>query len=158
MYQGRYREAVQVLQEAVELYPNRHSLWRNLGDAYRGTPGLEAKARGAYEKAIELASALSAMNPKDADTHADLALYSAKLNRKQDALAYAAKALRCAPADNEVLLKCAEAHELAGERARALELIERLLRAGFPPDRIQKEPELKLLRADPRFLKLLNPR
>ena len=60
IYEGRYSEAVPMLEQAVALSGSNdqyaYLMWGNLGDAYRLTTGRNTSAGEAYGKAIALAS------------------------------------------------------------------------------------------------------
>ena len=85
-YQGHYAEAVPAFEKTVQLGANNFDNWGNLGDAYRWTPGNEAKAKQAYQTAIRLVREEIAKHPDQLVLRADLAMYLAKSGDKQKAL------------------------------------------------------------------------
>jgi serine/threonine-protein kinase len=151
MFQGRFAEAVPMMEEAVKRRPKHHPFWRNLGDAYRWTPGQDARASEAYRRALELAEAQLAVKPDDAFNLGSAALYRAKLEDRDKALGLIAKALRLAPADTEVVFKSALVYELTGDRQRALRAVAEARKGGYSVEQIEKEPELARLREDARY-------
>ncbi len=148
MFQGRYAEAAPMMEEAVKRGPKYHQFWRNLGDAYRWTPGLAAKAPEAYRRARELAEAQLAVKPDDPRTLSSAGLYYAKLEDKKKAQALISKALQLAPQDTEVIFKSALIYELTGDRKRALRAVAEARKGGYSLEQIEKEPELARLRED----------
>ena len=69
-------------------------------------------------------------------------------------------ALRLAGNSGEIVYQAARIHALtsrshAGDRQEAFRLVTLALRLGFGHDRLTKEPDLKPLRADPRFRQLV---
>jgi tetratricopeptide (TPR) repeat protein len=140
-----------MMEEAVKRRPKHHPFWRNLGDAYRWTPGQDARASEAYRRALELAEAQLAVKPDDAFNLGSAALYRAKLEDRDKALGLIAKALRLAPADTEVVFKSALVYELTGDRQRALRAVAEARKGGYSVEQIEKEPELARLREDARY-------
>jgi hypothetical protein len=55
-----------------------------------------------------------------------------------------------------VLYRLTTVYELAGDRARALTLLEQALRGGYPAREIDNDPELTALRADARYHRLID--
>src|SRR4029077_15480060 len=97
-FESRYAEAVRTYELALDLPEGRINavVWGNLADAYRWTPGLEAKAPEAYRQAIRLAEEQLTLNPKNAIATIGLAVYWAKLGDRQKALVYLAEARQLA--------------------------------------------------------------
>ena len=55
------------------------------------------------------------------------------------------------------LFQMAIVYELAGARQRALMLLARAVRTGYPAKEVFAEPDLAALRRDPRFQRMANP-
>ena len=126
-------------------------IWGNLGDAYRWTPSREASAKAAYRKAIDLATAQLAVNPKDPTLLSQIAVYEAKMGNVGQAETRTRAALQLAPADASVLFSSALVLEAAGKRADSLKLLSSALAAGYSLNVVEREPELASLRKDPRY-------
>jgi serine/threonine-protein kinase len=65
------------------------------------------------------------------------------------------KALRLAPADTSILYTAALIWEQLGERAQALDFLGRALRGGYSLELVERSPGMKMLRADPRYARLI---
>jgi serine/threonine-protein kinase len=154
-YQGRYHDAVPAFEQAVKLGANNSLNWGNLADAYRWAPGRRADSLAAYTSAIKLQREQLAKQPDDVDANSRLALYLVKSNQTPEALRIADDLEREARLSSPVLVRLTVVRELAGNRARALELLEQALRAGYPAREISNEPELTALRADARYHRLI---
>ncbi|MBN2337258.1 MAG: protein kinase, partial [Acidobacteria bacterium] len=129
--QGRAAEAVPVLEQAAGMKGAPHQVWGNLGDACVLTPGMERKARPAYEYAAKLAAEYLKLKPSDGVERATLAFYLVRLGERERALAEIGRALETAPGDARVLFWAALVHEEAGERDRALELLAGAVAGGY---------------------------
>ena len=150
-FERRYADAVPIMEKLVADGTKEYMLWGNLGDAYRWTPGNTEKATRAYQRAIALALEAIDVNSRDVTALSSLALYRAKSEQTTPALQAMEKALAAAPDDKTVLFNAAMVCELAGERARALKLIQRAIIGGYSPSEIATEPELGKLRRDPGY-------
>jgi len=155
--QARFEEAARMYQKALELRPGSPATLRNLGDAYRRL-GRTQEAESSYVQAIELTRDILKVNPKDGRTLGMLALYEAKLGRKIEAARHGAQALREAPDDGEVLYRNAVVHALAGERKKALALLERALNRGYSAREVEEDDDLLELRSLPEFQRLVKPK
>jgi serine/threonine-protein kinase len=100
---------------------------------------------------VDLARLQLAVKPNDPATRISLALYLAKLRKKEEALAEMSKALEMGPTEADVIFKSALIHELNGNRAAALEALQTAIQKGYSVEQISKEPELTQLRSDPRY-------
>jgi serine/threonine-protein kinase len=154
-YQGRYNDALPAFEKAVELGANNSLYWGNLADAYRWAPGRREDSIQAYSRAIVLQRDIAAKQPDDLDAKSRLALYLVKSNQTKQALDIASALEREAKLSSPVLMRLTVVRELAGDRDRALQLLQQLLAAGYPMKEIVNEPELTALRADARYHRLM---
>jgi serine/threonine-protein kinase len=154
-FQGRYQEAARAFEKALELGTANRAVWGNLADAYLRVPGQAEKAPDVYRQAIQLAERDLAVNPKDAEARAHLAVFCARLNEKQRALAETVKARGLAAGNMDVLFLCALAYELVGRRSLALETLKGALQGGYSRAEVERHPDLAGLRQDPRFTALI---
>ena len=155
-FQGSYADAVRAFQKATELAPDNYLYWGNLADAYRWAPGLRNKAAAAYTKAILLARGRLAVDAHDLVARSSLAVYLAKSGDPARSRSEAASVAEAAPADQDVIFNLAIAHELTGQRDRALAALQHAIAAGYSTYQIAHEPELALLRSDPRYSRLIS--
>ena len=154
--QELYADAAALFEKATGLIPRDHVLLGNLADALRYLPARASEAPAVYERAIRLADEALLVNAKDPAVHASLALYCAFSGNAARALDEIAQARALAPKNLPVIFKAALVYERTGERNRALEALALALKGGFSRKEISQNPDLKLLRADPRFTSLLS--
>lgn len=150
-FQGQYLAAVSAMEKAVELNPNSFLYWGNLGDAYRWAPGRKDKAPETYTRALQLVEAAIKRNPKDLEAKSSRAVYLAKAGNPSGAKAQIAEVLRTIELTPGIRFKCALASEMAGDRDRALSLLESAVQAGYSQREVTREPDLVNLRADLRY-------
>jgi len=150
-YVGNYKAAAAAFEEAAKLSPGKYLNWANLGDAYRWTPELAARAPEAYEKAVRLAEGELSVNPDNATAHATLAICAAKLGRMEPARRHIQRALQIEPTNPDHLLYAAIVAEIGGKKSESIEWIRKAVKAGLGAAQIEREPELKDLRGFPGF-------
>jgi eukaryotic-like serine/threonine-protein kinase len=154
-FMGRCADAVEQMRKAVDLVPKRDQFWGNLGDAYACVSGKKSEAVQAYQRAVQLAQAVSQVNPQDADVLSRVALYHARLGNRGEAEAQIKKARQLSPVNRDVIWNAALVYELAGQRNLALESLKTAIQAGQPVEEVRREPALANLRKDPRYAALL---
>jgi Flp pilus assembly protein TadD len=155
--EGRYADAIPILEKAAELLENEPWIWGNLSDAYRYSPGMEHKAGPACRRAIDLAEEQLDVNPKDARLRADMAVYCAKAGDIDKALVWIALSKQLNPDDGKVLLDSGIIYEIAGRREEALRELERVVEIGGYDELMKKEPELSKLRQTEEYRRLVSP-
>jgi serine/threonine-protein kinase len=155
-FQGKYVEALGAFDRGVQLGANTYLRWGNLADAARLVAGNRQKAHESYSRAIQLARERLDLNPDDAEARSSLALYLIRDDRAQEALTEFDRVLSQPKLIPSVLFKVAIVAELAGQRARALELLGRSLAAGYQLREITHEPDLVTLRTDPEYHRLVS--
>jgi len=149
--QGRYAEAARAYEKALELESGDYRVWRGLGLSYFWAKGQKAKAPEALARAVALGEKQLQVNPKDAALLVDLGDCHALLGHAARARELLKRGLTLAPEDVEVQHTAAAAYEQIGDRESALRWIRRALASGYPPARVEDDPGLEALRADPRF-------
>ena len=152
-YSGRYADSVNMNEAAIGFGPSEYSnlIWGNLADAYRFTPGNEAKAAEAYQNAIELTEQALAVEPGDSRLRASLAVFLAKTGESARARAEIEKSLRDKPEDSSIVLHAVVVYEVIGARAKALDAVREYVRLKGPMDEIVRDPFLAGLRQDPGY-------
>jgi serine/threonine-protein kinase len=152
---GRYDEACVAYEKATALAPSDYLVWANLGDAYRWMPDAWERSIEAYTKAIELARAALKRGTEDLEARSRLAVLLAK---RGDAVAARHEIQRVESSTSEktgaLHYRTAITYELIGDRAKALNSLERAVNANYPVDEIRRDPELKALRSDTRYARL----
>jgi len=152
-YSGRYADSVMANENAIGFGPSYYDylIWGNLADAYRFTPGNEAKAADAYLKAIELIEKKLATDPGDARTRSSLAVYLAKMGERDRAVTEIENSRRAITNDSSLALRAVIVYELTGARPKALEAVREYVRLKGPLDEIARDPFLARLRQDPGY-------
>ena len=159
IYQGRYRDAIAVLEKAIQLfstgYQKLHIVLGNLAEAYRYTPEQAAKAPETYRRAIQEVERLLAFAPDDPDLLSYAAVYWAKVGERGQALDEIGRAIGFAHGNPGVSFHAALVYELTGSRERALAALADAIRGGYSPDDIERDPALAKLRHDRRYQQLV---
>jgi eukaryotic-like serine/threonine-protein kinase len=151
-YQGRYQEAISYNQQAINDGLATHLLYLNLGQTFRWA-NLPHEANEAYRKGATLAETELSKNSRDGIVRARLAYLYARLGERSRAESDAALALQLSPGSVEVTRWVVMAYEAAGDRQRALSLAENA--PGESLRRLNWSPDVADLRADPRYLQLM---
>ncbi len=154
-YLGMYSDAAKALEKAVQLDPSSHENIAGLADAYLQL-GQRDKAMSNYDTAIKLALKAYKVNPSDAITLGELALYYAKKGDLSRAQNFIAKAREIDANNNVLIYNDAMIQALSNKPAGALKLLQEALKSGFPVGMAKSEPELASLRSSPEFQKLIN--
>jgi tetratricopeptide (TPR) repeat protein len=156
-YSGRYADSVNMGQIALSFGPTDFSnlIWGNLGDAYRFTPGNEAKAAEAYQQAIELTERALAVDPGDSRSRASLAAFLAKAGDPVRARAEIERVLREKPDDSSIVMHAVMVYEVGGARGQALEAVREYVRLKGSMDEIVRDPFLAGLRQDPGYADII---
>jgi tetratricopeptide (TPR) repeat protein len=153
IFEGRFEDAVNALQEAVKRPRADSIIWSSLARAYRWSGRHAEEARDAYQKALERSDNEIRLNPRNAEIRANRAYLLAESHRGREALQELDEALRIENASRNVtvLFRSALVHEWVGDRKGALETLEEAVRSGYPRGRIERDPDLKDLRDDPGY-------
>ncbi len=146
----KYAEAADAVQKALKLNDKDYLVWGNLALAYRGLND-EADAEKASDREIELLEQAVQATPRDAVMQANLALLYAKKRLREKAISRIQSALALSPDDANVLESVGEAYEDMGDRAQALEYIEKSIRNGYSLTALKTFSSLQGLLSDPRF-------
>lgn len=149
-YLGRAEESIEAMRQSVELAPNDHLAWSNLGDAL-GLGGQGEEARAAFEKAEGLARAALEVNPSDAPVLMDMAWIQAMLGRPAEARDLIDRSLSLSPDDPYGYYYSGLIHVRAGQPDRALDDFESALEHGYPVNMLVQDPQLAALRDSERF-------
>lgn len=150
-YLGELDKAISALQRAVELAPNDHLAWANLGDALSFTKDNDA-ARAAFLTAENLAENRLSVNPTHAETLIHLAWIKAMLGEMQDASDAIERARAITPGDPYVYFTDALIAVRSGNTADAYRNLEVAIEKGYPLEMLAAEPHLRPISEEPEFL------
>lgn len=154
LQEGNYAKAAQWYSKALDLDSSDYLVWGNMASAYYWSEEQD-KAREFYRKSAGMAEEKCKVNPNDAAHLSNLAVYYAMLGERARSLADLNRALKFAPENTDVLYKAAEVYESLGNRAKALQWLEAALNHGYSQDLVERSPQMRQLRADPRYPQLL---
>lgn len=144
---ANYRSAADEFRAAIAAGLDHAMPWEGLGDAYRQM-GRRTEAGEAYAKAIELAGARLAVNPKDSEARALMAMSLAGAGRCQDAAREASRAAEEAPGSPTIHYYAAVAFTVCGNREAGVRHARGAIEAGGKVD-VRTNPDLKILLDDP---------
>ena len=150
MQEKRFAEAAAATEQALKINGNDYMVWNNLMLADEGMKQ-EDKALTARRKAEELAEKVVQLKPRDAVAQSTLATLYAADKANDRAMAHIRTSLALAPDDPNVLSNVGEAYEFLGDRAHAIEYVEKSIAKGYALEDIRNTPGLQALIADPRF-------
>lgn len=153
---AQYGEAARYFEQAVQMDGHDSHWWHNLAAAYQ-LSGQAPKARKAFERTAQLAEQQRRVNPRDAIVLMRLADAYSNLRKPQQARQLVEQALTLAPNDVENQFQASSIYEQLGDRALALQSLEKAIKGGYPRDLIEREPMLAQLRLDPRFRQIIGP-
>lgn len=150
LIEHRPAEAEAALEQALKISSGDYAVWNFLmiADQWQKKDAAAADARHHAEALAEQAAKLQ---PNDPQAQAVLAYLYAQDKQDQKAETRIQTALALAPNDPSILSQVGEAYEDMGDRAHALEYIEKALEKGLTLSQIRDEPTLQGLLQDPRL-------
>ena len=148
----RPADALPRFERALELGPPTLTLYSNLGYTYRHL-GRTRDAEEAYRKGRALAEEELTSDPRRPSSRSYLAVISAYLGDRNRAGFEIAQALALGPEDTIVMRHAAFTYEILKEREKTLEVLRNAPASLL--SRLNREPELRSLQADSRFVELL---
>lgn len=152
--QGRMEEAARLFAEAADLRDDYEA-------AFFAAQALEAlgredAARDQYLQGLEAAETHMDLNPDDARAATTRAVASFRVGRRDEGFEWGQRAIQIDPEDPGVRYNVACLFGVAGERDRALALLEEAVAAGFGNrEWLERDPDLESVRDDPRFTALI---
>ncbi len=147
---GRYPEAIQMYEKAVQLNGNSTVSLRNLAQAYRRA-GKEQEALSTYDRAITAAYNQLQINPQNAEVMGTLAMCYAAKGDLPRARQLIQRARAIDGADSGLMYDEAVILSLQGHLPEALASLQRALQNGTSLEDVMKDPDLKAVRALPKF-------
>jgi len=152
---GDYVGAVAAFESAVsgdKGNPNDDVGWAKLADTLSWLPGRSEAANKAYDKARALLQIRLNQSPSNVDLLSRMALYAAKLGDNTESLSKLQRVIALAPDNPEVQFRAAVSYEILGKRNEALSALAKARHLGYSSKLIEAEPELLVLRRDPKYL------
>ena len=146
----KYTEAAAMTEKALQQNDKEYVVWGNLAIAYEGLKDKEKEGR-AWDREIVLLEEAVRDTPRDALAQSALGLLYAKKKLREKAIPRLQSALALAPDDASVLQGVGQAYEDLGDRAQALQYIEKSLQKGIGLANLKNIPELQGLLSDPSF-------
>jgi eukaryotic-like serine/threonine-protein kinase len=156
-YLGRYAEALPNFQKAAQMDPRNPLALGNLGSAYRQL-GQKEKAAEVFSRAIAAGYQRLELNPRDAMMLGSVALFHAYKGQPEEAFALIAKARSIDAASNELMYNEAVINALANpvRVEAAVAALRGAIANGYSADEAKRDPDLKVLAADPGFRALFS--
>lgn len=146
----KYAEAAVATEKALQLNDNEYVVWGNLAIAYEGLKNKEKEDK-AWDHEIVLLEQAVRDTPRDAIAQSNLGLLYAKKKLREKAIPRIQSALALAPDDASVLEGVGQAYEDLGDRARALQYIQKSVQKGYSLADLKTIPDLQALLSDPSF-------
>lgn len=152
----KYPLARENAQKAVDLNPNNQLSYGIVADTYR-VEGDTEKAYELYDKAITLALHDLQVNPRDAATMGNLAVYYARRHSEVRALDFIKRARALDPRLNELMYDNALIDVIYKRPDDATGNLTLAVKSGFSLKQIASDPDFQVLENDPAFKKLVAP-
>jgi serine/threonine protein kinase/Flp pilus assembly protein TadD len=148
--QKRYADSAAALEHAAQLNDKDYNVWANLASAYEHLND-SAKLAAARDKELPLLEQAAQSSPRDGGVQSRLALLYAQESLRDKSLSRLQTSLALAPDDPDVLDNVGEAYETLGDRAHAIQYIEKSLQKGYSLESLKSSRGLQSLLADPNF-------
>jgi tetratricopeptide (TPR) repeat protein len=156
-FEGQPALAADYFRQALTFEQGRYEVWGNLAHTLEAL-GQKTAASEAFRKARQLVLDGLTVNNRDAALYVELADHNAALGAAADARIALNRALTLAPEDAHTLFRLAVFYETRLKaRDEALKWLAKAVERGQTWREIDRAPELRKLRADPRFQQLRNP-
>ena len=153
---GRDREAIDALQKAMELNPDFYPAYfmfrmvtQALGEDWRYEPHLQRLLGEVFPAYLK-------RNPDDARAINSYGMELFMAGRAEESLIHVERALEMSPEDPLIVYATACYYSFIGRPGRALDLLERAIRAGFRNhEYIKSDPDLRNLHGEARYHEIL---
>jgi len=150
--------ALEAYSQALALHDHDYRIWGNFAAA-QSRQGTDQDACGrSFRRAAELAEEQRVLTPKDDALLSRLAGYYQTLGENERALDLLEEILSRDPDNAEALFQAGHGYEQLGRREQAVECLGKALDLGYPLSKIESEPLLSDLRADPRWQRCVDER
>lgn len=152
-YLGQFGKSINAHSRAVQLAPNDHLAWSNLGDTL-WIAGKQAEAKEAFVTAEQLAIGALKVNPNDPGYLMDLAWITTMLDKKLEAGKLIGRARTQAPDDPYVHYIEGLMNWRTGDVEAALSSFEIAAEKGYSLQMLAADPQLTALKDNPKFEKI----
>jgi serine/threonine-protein kinase len=146
----KFPEAADAVGRALKLNDKDYLVWGNLAIAYEGLKD-EQKAQMARDREIALLEQQVEATPRDPIAHVNLALLYGQKKMREKAISHIQSALALSPNDPNVLETVGESYEALGDRAQALQYVEKSIEKGYSLNTLRTFQSLQSLLSDPNF-------
>jgi tetratricopeptide (TPR) repeat protein len=153
--QGKFKEAIAPLRSACKVRSEDYQAPALLALAYTGSGRHKAASR-ACARAVEIAKQQLSVNPGDVRALYLGAGCLARLGRRKNALAWAARALDLDGKDSAVLYNVGCLYAVLDRPAEALRCLKRVVRSGWRKEWIKHDPDWASLRGHKEFVALVS--
>jgi len=150
LQERKYAEAATATEKALQLNDKEYVVWGTLTTAYEGLKDKEKEGQ-ARDRQIVLLERAALDTPRDAMVQSRLGVLYAKKKLHEKAISRIQSALALSPDDSNVLATIGVAYEDLGDRAQALQYIEKSLQKGYDLADLKNTPDLQGLLSDPSF-------
>ena len=153
--QGRYEDAQRLFERAAALRPEDYQTQGFLAQAHKALGHTEQEMT-ALHRQVKLIEAYLRENPGDPRAAILGAVALATVGDKDGAMHYLETAIAADPGDTTILYNAACTYAMMGRAPEALDALEKAVGNGWG-DRswIEHDPDLELLRGEPRYIELL---
>ena len=155
-YLGKFPQAAQAYEKAVELDRQDSSMLGNLAEAYYWIPGKREQAEATYRSAISQAEKQLKINPRDGERISEIGVYHAMLGDNAEAKNWTTRALNMDSSDPYVLLNASLVAAHFGQDQSAIDYLRKAVNAGVEPDTALHSPTFTQLRSNPEFQSALH--
>ncbi len=140
-FNHQYGRALDSYQAAVNLSPDDHRMWGNMGEALLFSGG---DYQLAYRRAIEMAERQMLINPSDGEVLSSLSTYYAALGEDVTSLSYLDKALSVVgDEDINTVYDAAVTHSRLGNEKETGRLLNQLVLKGYSESLINRDANFK---------------
>ncbi len=154
-YAQEYAQSAETYRKALELGDADLRVWQGLATSLGMIDGRDAEAADAWQRVIDLGEAGLDINPNDSETLSHVSVAYASTGKDQLAEQVIDRALALGWENPNYSYHVARAYHLLGRSDAAIQELERALAMGFPRVLIEWDPEFQTLRANQRYIALL---
>ena len=152
---GDYHKAVKMYRDAIKLSPNDYGAYVGLADSLRQLSEDKEKIHSLYLKAIAIAKRALQVNSTDLEAQQHLVICYLFTNQLNEAKLALDKAIAVDPANLNSLYAGVKYWTVLQNYTKAIEIIQRLVQAGYPSTFIEADPDLAQLIKRPSYQNLI---